>query len=325
MRTRDACCTYIVMIDRSTAQMDELREFSTYLSSMTVSGCETIVIDSSSPEVFDENGRVLRWVAKHISPRPRFRTLAGALDPIRAALDVASCEKVILAGAEVRYSATGLQALCAALEMHEVVEPQDYLDPLPWWGGIEAGRMLVHRGIVAYPDHGSTFGFRRSAIRGLRTLDACADTGDDYVRRLSSQGAEVHSAADLFVRRYPPRFAEWLKQRPRQADDDFAMPVKTAFFFALIPMALLLTLFGGLRLAEGYAGAVAFASLTLALRGRIGATNFFPLRICLFAPLWVLERSVSVYWALLRNMRGGEPVGPREPALDRSGERAVNG
>src|SRR5205085_3258830 len=147
---------------------------------------------------------------------------------------------------------------------------------------------------------------RRSAIRGMRSLESATDAGDDHVRRLSSRGAEVHSASDLFVRRYPPRFSEWLRQRPRQADDDFSMPVKTAFFFALIPMALMLALFGGLRLAEGYAGAVAFASLTLALRGRIGASRFFPLRICLFAPLWVFERSVSVYWALLRKVSGGE-------------------
>ena len=35
----------------------------------------------------------------------------------------------------------------AMLDAHDCVEPQDYFEPLPWWGGIEAGRMLVHRGI----------------------------------------------------------------------------------------------------------------------------------------------------------------------------------
>ena len=45
----------------------------------------------------------------------------------------------------------------------------------------------------------------------------------------------------------------------------------------------------------------------LALRGRAGASAFFPLHACLFAPLWVLERSVSVYWALFRKLRGVEP------------------
>ena len=43
-----------------------------------------------------------------------------------------------------------IDEICALLESHEVVEPQDYLDPMPWWGGIEAGRKRsrnVPRGI----------------------------------------------------------------------------------------------------------------------------------------------------------------------------------
>jgi hypothetical protein len=169
--------------------------------------------------------------------------------------------------------------------------------------------MLVHRGIEPYPDHGATFGFRRSALRGLRGVEA--EGGADHVRRLAAQGAEVYSASDVFIQRQPPPFATWLNERPRQADDDFFMPVKSAFFFALIPMTLVLALLGGLRIASGYAGAVAFASTVLAIRGRIGAAPFFPLRACLFAPLWVLERSVSVYWALFRKMRvTAEPTLP---------------
>jgi hypothetical protein len=81
------------------------------------------------------------------------------------------------------------------------------------------------------------------------------------------------------------------------------MPVKTVFFFAMLPMAMLLLIAGGARVAAGYAGAVAFASIVLAARGRSGAAAFFPLRVCLYAPLWVLERSMSVYWALLRKVR----------------------
>jgi len=105
------------------------------------------------------------------------------------------------------------------------------------------------------------------------------------------------------VKRHPPELAEWLRERPRAADDDLAMPLKTVFFLAVLPMALLLLLAGGMRVAAGYAGAVAFASIVLAVRGRSGAAAFFPLRVCLSAPLWVLERSVSVYWALLRKVR----------------------
>jgi hypothetical protein len=188
------------------------------------------------------------------------------------------------------------------LDAHEVVEAQDYLEPMPWWGGIDAGRMLVHRGIDPHPDRGATFGFRRSVLRGLRGFDAAGST--DPVRVLALHGAEVVSASELFVRRCPPQLGEWLRERPREAGLDFDVPAKSAFFFALIPMAILLTLMGSGRLAIGYISAVAFASLVLAVRGRMGAGAFFPLRACLYAPLWVFERSVSVYWALLQRMSG---------------------
>src|SRR5207253_8758085 len=126
------------------------------------------------------------------------------LDLVRAAAEIARAEKIIIAREDVRYEVNDLHDMCALLDQHEVVEPQDYLDPLPWWGGIEAGRMLVHRGIEPLPDRGATFGFRRAAIRGLHGLDALDDGGDDAVRRLQSQGAVVHSAAGLFVRCEPP-------------------------------------------------------------------------------------------------------------------------
>jgi hypothetical protein len=208
--------------------------------------------------------------------------------------------------------------------VHEVVEPQDYLDPLPWWGGIEAGRILVHRGIEPQPDHGATFGFRRSAVSGLRTLGA-GDIVDDQARRLAAAGAEVFAATDVFVRREPGALDEWLADRPRLAGGDFSLPIKSAFFFSLVPLLLLFAATGGLRLAGGYAGMIGFASVALALRGRAGAGPFFPLRACLFAPLWVVERSVSVYWALFRKLRGVDSGPARIAIPDRARTRVASG
>jgi hypothetical protein len=68
----------------------------------------------------------------------------------------------------------------------------------------------------------------------------------------------------------------------------------------------MLAVLGGLDLAGGYASVIAFASVALAMRGRAGAASFFPFRSVLFAPIWVLERSVSVYWALFRKLSGSE-------------------
>jgi len=282
-RLFDRRCSYVVVIDG--AWRGDLREFADYLSALGLAKCDVIIVDDSPEHTFARHRRVLCWVGRHVAARPRHRDPSGAVDPLRAALDYASCDKVIVAGTSVRYDAVALDEVCALLDYHEAVEPQDYLEPLPWWGGIEAGRMLVHRAIETRPDCGATFAFRKAAIRGVPAIDPVGAPG-------------------VFVRRLPPQLAEWLTERPRQAGDDFDLPVKSAFFLALLPLALLLVAFGGFRLAGGYAGAVAMGAVALAVRGRAGAATVFPLRACLYAPLWVLERSVSVYWALAMKVTG---------------------
>ena len=293
---RDRLASYLVILDPRTR---DLTEFASYLSTISVAGFEVIVAEL--PDAFDENDRVLRWVGQHVRIRPQHRSFSGTIDPLHVAMNVASCDKVIVADERVRYSVDALHEINVLLDAHEVVEPQDYLDPLPWWGGIDAGRMLLHRGIEPLPHHGATFGFRRGVWRGFRAIDAGAATGDPP-RRLASQGAEVFAALEVFVRRNPPLLGEWIRQRPRYADSDFSLPLKSAFFFGILPIALVLSLLGGPRLAVCYAAAISLASLALAMRGRVGAAQFFPRRTCLYSPLWVLERSLSVYWALLRRL-----------------------
>jgi hypothetical protein len=308
MRTkqpRERRCSYVVVAESASASAEELRQLANYLSTLGLAGAEVVVLDPSPRLQFESNGRVLRWVGRHLPVGPEHRTPSGTIDLVRAAVAVAGCEKIIVAAEDVRYPPEAIGQLCDLLDLHEVVEPQDYLDPLPWWGSIDAGRILIHRGIEPQPDHGTTFGFRRTAVRSLRNLGP-AELHDDQARRLAAIGLEVYPAAEVFVRRQPGRLGEWLTGRVRQAGDDFALPMKTAFFFALVPLLLLLAVLGGAQLAGGYAGVIAFSSVALALRGRAGAGSFFPLRAVLFAPLWVFERSVSVYWALFRKIRGAD-------------------
>jgi hypothetical protein len=314
-----------VLVEHAAADADALRELARYLTTVAVTDCDVVILDASPRLQYEGNARILRWVGRHMPVRPEMIGPHGTVDLLRAAATVAACEKVIVAAEDVRYEPLAIEQLCQLLELHEVVEPQDYLDPLPWWGSIEAGRMLVHRGIEPQPDHGATFGFRRSAMRTLRGL-SMIDSGDDPVRRLVAHGAEVHPAADVFVRRNPPAFADWLQARPRAAGDDFALPMKSAFFFALVPLLILLGTLGGFRLTATYAGVLAFAAIALALRGRSGASAFFPVRACLFAPLWIAERSISVYWALYRKLRGTDIVVPGIAVPDRaSGTRVASG
>lgn len=323
-KPQDRRCSYVVVVENAAASASELRDLASYLSTLGVAGCDVVVLDPSPRLQFELNARILRWVGRHVAVRPEHRAHSGSIDPVRTAAALAACEKVIVAAEDVRYTPDAIGQICDLLEMHEVVEPQDYLDPLPWWGGIEAGRILLHRGIEPQPDHGATFGFRRSAVRSLRALEVL--DADDQARRLSAAGAEVFPASSVFVRREPGALDEWLSERPRVAGDDFALPMKSVFFFSLVPMLLLLAAIGGLRLAGGYASVIAFASFALALRGRAGAASFFPLRACLYAPLWVFERSVSVYWALFRKLRGTDVAAASEAVPHRTaGAKVASG
>jgi hypothetical protein len=328
MRNRnssDRRCSYVVVLEKDTVGGGDLPELASYLSTMAVAGCDVVILDPSPRLQFDLNARILRWVGTHVPVRPEDRTAGGAVDVIRASVMHAACEKIVVATQDTRYSPEAISRLCELLEQHEVVEPQDYLDPLPWWGNIEAGRMLVHRGVEPQPDHGATFAFRRTTVRALRSL-ANATLSTDPVRRLDASGAEVYPAASVFVRRGPGTFGEWLQRRPQLAGDDFAFPMKTAFFFSLWPLLAVLAVLGGAPLAGLYATIIGVVSIGLAVRGRIGASAQFPLHACLFAPVWVLERSVSVYWALLRKLRGTDvaTTGIAMPERAR-GERVASG
>ncbi len=301
--SRDKRCSYVVLLEEVSQSTRELRELASYLSMLGIAGCEVIVLDPAPRPEFEIRGRILRWVGRHLSVRID--------EPIQAAATFASYENVIVATEDVRYTPKAIAQTCDHLLNHEVVEPQDYLDPLPWWARVEASRILVHRAIESRPDHGATFAFRRSVVRSLRALVRLG-THDHPVRRLSAAGADVYAPENVFVRREPVAFVQWLAQRPRIAGDEFALPIKTAFFFSLLPLLSLLAIGGGVDLAMRFAALLSFSTIALALRGRIGAAAYFPLHACLFAPLWLFERSISVYWALFRKLRGSDLLPARE-------------
>jgi len=314
-------CTYAVAIDGH-VRGDDLRSFSQYLSTLGLAGCEVLIFDDSSPRQFEERRRVLRWVGRHVAVGAQYRLVSGELDLVHAAADLAGCEKVIVASAETRYSVAEVLAMCELLDRHDVVEPQEYVEPLPWWGGIDAGRLLLHRGVDQVPQGRATFAFRRPAFRPLRGFDDRPAAND--TRRLVNLGAEVHEA-HVFVRREPPRLPHWLALRAREASTDLVVPMKSAFFLAIVPLLVVLAAIGGAEVAGGYAGVMAFASVVLAVRGRVGAGKFFPLRACLFAPLWIFERSVTIYWALFERLLAGKVERrPSPAAVDTRGRASLH-
>jgi hypothetical protein len=170
---------------------------------------------------------------------------------------------------------------------------------------LEAARMLINRATLRAADYPGTCAFRRSTMLSAGEYDGdVLFDNEELVRHLASAGAKICYANDLFVRKRPPRFRKWLEQRPRQAYEDFGLRFKTILFASLLPLAII-----GWRYMS-----ILLLSILIAFGGwlRGHARKYFPLHVCLFAPLWIVERTVSTYvafWWFVR--RGGYPFGGR--------------
>lgn len=320
-QNRARSCTYLVPLDASATEAD-LQSLAPYLSEMDMAGCEVITIDPAPQAALEARSRILRWVSRHI---------AADGDLLQIAIDHAGSEKIIVASPESRYTVLEVATICSLLEQNEVVEPGEFVDPLPWWGVLDAGQILLQRGLDQPAARGRTFAFRSAAWRPLRGLEE--RTEEDPVGRLRTHGAEVHQARDLFVRREPPKRASiWARLRAREASSASTVALHSAFLACLIPMLVILGVAGGAELAGGYAGVIAFASVLVAIRGRGGAARYFPWRICLFAPMTIVERSLTVYWSLFARLRTVRALPSRRhaptdntsaPRLARSSPRRV--
>jgi hypothetical protein len=308
-------CTYLLPIRRVRASGSEALEFARYFERLKQAGCEVLVVDGSPPEVFAEHERAWRGFCRHVAPDPSYTYLNGKVNGVHTGVDLASCERIVLADDDMRYTPEDIARACSLLDQHEMVRPQNYLSPLPWWARTEAARMLINRGVLRTGDYPGTCAFRRSTCLRVGHYDGdVLFDNEEIVRHFVLRGADVCFARDFFILKRPPTFRKWIEQRPRQAYEDFVMRAKTALFMSLLPIAAALGIFAGTRAALGFVAFVSLNAVLLALRGlwRERAYKFFPAYLCLYAPLWVLERSLSVYWALYwRVARGGYPFGDR--------------
>lgn len=318
-RKRRSCsCTYAVAIDGNASQT-ELQALAEYLSTLSLTGCEVLVFDSAAPDLFHSRECIVRWVARHLAVHDQYRRADGSVDVAHAAADFATTEKVIVASMTTRYTAMEVRQMCDLLERHDVVEPEEYVGPVPWWGGVEAGGMLLYRGTDQHHEVRTTFGFRRPAFRPAGSAKASVHAGVHF----AFPGTDIHEAGGVFVRREPQPFVQSLRRSAASAFDP-ASPLRNFFFFGVVPLLIVLAIVGGIRIAAGYAGVIAFASVLLAVRGRIGASRFFPWRACFLAPLWIVERSIAVYWSLFARLSGASPD-PTAASSTRARERKVSG
>ncbi len=299
--TNEARCTYLLPIRRVRLNAEEAEDFARYFRRLARAGCEVLVVDGSPPEVFAAHGEVWRGACRHVTVDPQYKYLNGKVNGVHTGVGLAACEHIILADDDIRYTADDVARACALLDEHEMVRPQNYLYPLPWWARMEGARMLVNRGVLTTGDYPGTCAFRRSTFLRVGHYDGdVLFDNEEIVRHFVAQGADVHYALGLFILKRPPTFEKWLEQRPRQAYEDFVMRLKTALFVSLVPVTIALGLLSGARAALAFAAFVSACAVLLALRGlrRDRARDFFPARVAFYAPLWVLERALSSYGAL---------------------------
>jgi hypothetical protein len=137
---------------------------------------------------------------------------------------------------------------------------------------------------------------------------------EEIIRHFARAGATISYATNLFVQKRPPLFRKWIEQRPRQAYEDFGLRAKTTLFFSVPILALMIGSAWGAKALLLYSLILFAVSIALAVAGRRRgkASNYFPWSVCLFAALWIVERSFSTYWALYWHFsRGGYPFGDK--------------
>jgi hypothetical protein len=293
---------------------EQREELAAYLAAIAPHCAELIVVDGSPPEVFAANAETWRAWATHVPPAAEESWLMGKVSGVRTGIRLASQEKVVIADDDVRYDLTALRRAAQLLDEHDLVRPQNYFSRLPWHARWDTARTLLNRCLGR--DYPGTLAVRRSRLLAMGLYD-----GDvlfenlELIRTVRAHGGSTVDPLDLYVARVPPSAAHFWGQRTRQAYDDFALPARMALWLAVVPLLALAAFGDRIRLSPqpGVAkiryGVLALVPLAVlaAERGRrrAGGTAVFPAGSSLLAPVWILERGVCAWLAVLQRLRFG--------------------
>jgi hypothetical protein len=308
-------CTYLLPIRRSNFSATEAKELADYFGTLNRAGCDVLVVDGSPPAVFAQQDGIWGSVCAHEPVDRSFGYLNDKVNGIHTGVRLATTDKIILADDDIRYAAEEIEVVGELLDRFEVVRPQNFLSPLPWWARMEAARMLINRATLRTADYPGTCAFRRDVMLRVGPYDGdVLFDNEEIIRHFARAGATINYATNLFVRKRPPAFRKWIEQRPRQAYEDFGLRTKTALFLSLPLIAAWIGLAFGLATLLLFLAGSCLIAMMLAIAGRLrgNAAKFFPWSVCLVAPLWILERTASTYWALYWHfVYGGYPFGDK--------------
>lgn len=290
-----AQATYVLPIKVATAASDELTAYLRRIAALM----PVIVVDGSAPEVFAIHDTLWGGVVDH---RPvRSVTVNGKVAGLMDGVAAATTPLVVIADDDVRYDEPGLAEVIARLERHAVVVPQNYFAPLPWHARWDSARSLLNRALGH--DYAGTAGVRRDALLVSRGYcGAVLFENLEMLRTLVAHGHDVNHADDVYVVRRPPDVRHFLGQRVRQAFDSGAQPGRLVVELAGLPLLALATAVDPRWLVVAALGSVALAEVG---RRRAGGAAVFAGSLPLWAPCWVLERSVCAWLALTSRVRGG--------------------
>ncbi|MGN6586961.1 MAG: glycosyltransferase [Solirubrobacterales bacterium] len=300
--------SYVVPIRwRDGAQREEVAE---YLGRIAPFVAEVIVVDGSEGEVFDANADAFAGHVIHVPVADEEECLMGKVSGVRTGVRLASRERVVIADDDVRYEPEALRRTAELLDGHDLVRPQNYFDRLPWHARWDTARTLLNRSIGR--DYPGTLAVRRSRMLAMGMYD-----GDvlfenlELIRTVRAHGGSVASPLDLYVARVPPSSAHFWGQRTRQAYDDLALPLRMVLWLAVVPLLVLDRRLsepgvgkGAWRCRAPVAAALAIAAAEVGRR-RAGGARVFPITSSLLAPVWVLERGICAWLALLQRLRFG--------------------
>lgn len=287
---------------RDDAGDGERGDLSAYLRWLAGRCDDVIVVDGSPEAVFARNAQEWSGLVRHVAPDPDHTALMGKVPGVLTGVDLARHERIVLADDDVRYDEATLRRTVALLDNHDLVRPQNVFSSLPWHALWDTARTLLNRAVGA--DFPGTLAVRRSVLRRTGGYD-----GDvlfenlELIRTVEAHGGRTVSPVDLYVRRRPPTAAHFWGQRTRQAYDDFAIPVRMATWLSVVPVTALLVWRRRLQTI----GLAATAIMLLAERGRRrgGGAAVFPAASALLAPVWIAERGVCAWLAVLQRVRYG--------------------
>lgn len=259
------------------------------------------VVDGSPTESFAAHAAAWPFL-RHLQPTGT--GLNGKARGVMTGLRASRAELVVIADDDVRYTDDALDEVLSRLAHVDLVRPQNIFIPAPWHARWDTGRTLWNRAWGG--DYSGTLGLRRELLMRAGGYDTDVLFENLQLERtVVAVGGRVDVARGVYVPRRPPDPGRFWEQRVRQAYDDWAQPVRLVQELAILPLVVVAVR----RRHPGVivAGVLAIVAAAEVGRRRDGGSEVFSRTAALWAPVWITERAITVWIAVVQRLRGGAP------------------